>query len=57
MWDYKLIKTEPNEKELYKRMYYMLFNAITDALSIKDKQASDELLRQAQIKSEDIFIG
>ncbi len=56
MWDYKLIKGERDEGELYRKMYYMLFNAITDAMNIEDKQVADELLRQAQMKAEDVFI-
>jgi len=44
----------------FQRMYFVLFNAITDALAEIDAMnfgTARELLRQAQIKSEEIYIG
>lgn len=43
----------------YQRMYYLLFNAITDALSEMDEMnfgAARETLKQAQLTAEAIFI-
>lgn len=45
------------EKELYKKMYYHLFNAVTDALKANTKPETDEILKQAQIKTEEIYIN
>ncbi len=50
-------KKKPTEKELYKKMYYHLFNAITDAINAENKTQSDEILKQAQIKTEEIYIS
>lgn len=44
----------------FQKMYFVLFNAITDALAEIDAMnfgTARELLRQAQIKSEEIYIG
>lgn len=44
----------------FQKMYFALFNAITDALAEIDAMnfgTARELLRQAQIKSEEIYIG
>ncbi len=43
--------------EMYKKMYYKLFNAITDAIEIDDKEKADEILKNAQIETEEMFIG
>lgn len=56
MNSFKVVEEKRDEGELYKRMYYLLFNAITDAINIKEKVVADELLRQAQIKTEEIFV-
>ena len=45
--------------EIYKKMYYRLFNSITDALAAMAQQnfgAAADLLRQAQIDSEALFL-
>ncbi len=45
--------------EIYKKMYYHLFNSITDALAALEQQnfgAAAEILRQAQIDSEELFL-
>lgn len=45
------------ETELFKNMYYLLFNSITDALPyIKDNKAL-EILKQAQIDTEEMYIN
>lgn len=44
---------------MYKKMYLHLFNAVTDALAQMARQnfgAAAEILRQAQIDSEDIYL-
>ncbi len=45
------------ENELYKKMYYHLFNAITDAVECKTKEQADFILKNAQIATEDIYIN
>lgn len=45
------------EKELYKKMYYHLFNAVTDAMSSGTKEEADIILRNAQIETEEIYIN
>lgn len=59
--DLKLIigdnKPKRSEEELYKKMYYYLFNAITDALNETDKASADAILIQAQIDAEEIYIS
>ena len=45
--------------EIYKKMYYRLFNGITDALTEMERQnygAAAEILRQSQIDSEEIYL-
>ena len=45
--------------EIYKKMYYRLFNGVTDALSALAQQnfgAAADILRQAQIDSEELFL-
>ena len=45
------------ETELFKNMYYHLFNSITDALPyIKDNKAL-EILKQSQIDTEEMYIS
>lgn len=44
----------------YKKLYHLLFNAITDALEALgrlDMPAATHLLEDAQIKAEEIVIG
>ena len=44
---------------MYKKMYFHLFNAATDALTAFERQnfgAAAEILRQAQIDSEEIYL-
>ncbi len=41
---------------MYKKMYLILFNAITDALNCESKMQADEILRNAQINAEEIYI-
>ena len=44
---------------MYKNMYFHLFNAVTDALTQLERQnfgAAAEILRQAQIDSEEIYL-
>ena len=46
--------------EVYQKMYYLLFNAITDALEQMDAQnygEAKETLISAQQKAEEIYIG
>lgn len=45
------------ENELYKKLYYLLFNAVTDTVRTETKSESDEILKQAQIKTEDMYIN
>ena len=42
---------------MYKKMYLILFNAITDAIKSASKMQSDEILRSAQIEAEQICIS
>ena len=42
---------------LYKKMYCHLFNAVTDAINVDNKCISDSILKNAQIKTEDIFMN
>ncbi len=44
----------------YEKMYYLLFNAISDAiwkLEQNDWEAAREILKNAQINSEEIYIN
>ena len=44
----------------FEAMYYMLFNAITDALALTERgehELSAELLRQAQQLGEEMYCG
>lgn len=43
----------------YKKLYHLMFNACTDALEALDRQdipAAAELLRNAQIKAEELIL-
>jgi hypothetical protein len=42
---------------MYKKMYITLFNAITDAINETDVNIIKDILKQAQIKSEEICIN
>ena len=52
-----ILKVKFMENELYKKMYYHLFNAVTDAIRTETKQVADEILKQAQIETEEIYIN
>ncbi len=41
---------------LYKKMYFNLFNSITDALEETDVEKIKQILIQAQIKTEEMYI-
>ncbi len=45
------------ENELYKKMYYHLFNAVTDAINEPNHIKRIELLKQAQIDTEEMYIS
>ncbi len=45
------------EIELYKKMYYHLFNAVTDAIRADTKKVSDEILKKAQTETEELYIN
>ena len=40
----------------YKKLYFQLFNALTDALNATDLDAVQQLLRQAQIDAEETYL-
>ena len=42
---------------MYKEMYITLFNAITDAINETDVNIIKDILKQEQIKSEEICIN
>lgn len=42
---------------IYKDMYLSLFNAVTDAIESDNAEHIKNLLRAAQIKTEDMFIN
>ncbi len=44
-------------EEIYKRMYYHLFNAITDALEANTEEEIKKILMHAQIETEEMFIS
>lgn len=44
-------------EEIYKEMYYHLFNAITDALETNPKEKTKKTLMQAQIDIEEMFMS
>ncbi len=45
-----------NDTEMYKEMYYKLFNVITDVIEMCRDEKCINILKQAQIETEDIFI-
>lgn len=50
------LKPTPNEEELYKKMYYHLFNAVLDAIKAEDKATADMILMRAQTETEEMYI-
>lgn len=42
--------------EMYKKMYSTLFNSVTDVISICKDEKSVELLKKAQIETENIYM-
>ena len=46
-----------SELELYRKMYYHLFNSVTDAIKICKNSTVKELLIKAQQETEEIYIG
>ena len=46
-----------NESELFKKMYFHLFNNITDALPYISNEYALEILKQAQITTEEMYIN
>lgn len=44
-------------EEIYKKMYYHLFNAITDALETNPPKETKSILMQAQIDTEEMYIS
>ena len=48
---------EDREAELYKAMYYKLFNAITDAMAMPVSLLRNEMLRQAQQETEEMYMA
>ncbi len=42
---------------MYKKMYLILFNKITDALKTETLDECKEILKQAQIESEEVCIS
>ena len=45
---------ENRETELYKAMYYKLFNAISDSMSVPVALLRNQMLRQAQEETEEM---
>ncbi len=45
------------EKELYKKMYLHLFNAVTDAINEPNHIKRIEMMKQAQIDTEEMYIS
>ena len=46
-----------NDSEMYKEMYLMLFNVITDVIEICTDKKTVAILKKAQIDTEDIYIN
>ena len=42
---------------MYKKAYYKLFNAITDAIKCKNHEETIEILKRAQLEAEEIVIS
>ena len=45
------------ENELYKKMYLHLFNAVTDAINEPNYIKRIEMMKQAQIDTEEMYIS
>mgnify|MGYP003289978933 CR=1 FL=1 len=45
------------ENELYKKMYLHLFNAVTDAINEPNHIKRIEMMKQAQIDTEEMYIS
>ena len=45
-----------SEFNIYKKMYYRLFNRVTDAMESETKEISDNILRRAQMEAEDMYL-
>ena len=45
------------ENELYKKMYVHLFNAVTDAINEPNHIKRIEMMKQAQIDTEEMYIS
>ncbi len=45
------------ENELYKKMYYHLFNVVTDAINEPNYIRRIEILKQGQIDTEEMYIS
>ncbi len=50
------MENNEREYELYKKMYYKLFNAITDVLDMDIPEEAAEKLKNTQILTEEIYI-
>ena len=48
---------ENRETELYKAMYYKLFNAITDAMTMPVSMLRNQMLRKAQEETEEMYMA
>ena len=46
-----------NDTEMYKKMYYRLFNTITDVIEICPDKKCVDILMEAQKDTEDIYIN
>lgn len=41
---------------IYKKMYCRLFNRITDAIESETKELTDEILKKAQLETEEMYM-
>ena len=48
---------EDSETELYKAMYYKLFNAISDSMSVPVALLRNQMLRKAQEETEEMYMA
>ena len=48
---------EDSETELYKAMYYKLFNAISDSMSVPVALLRNQMLRKAQEETEAMYMA
>ncbi len=46
-----------NDTEMYKEMYFKLFNVITDVIEICPDERSINILKQAQMDTENIYVN